>query len=110
MPLLIILATPCSDFATPKFLRILSFAVQYTQMKQTIFITGASAGIGKATAKYFAAKGWNVIATMRKPENERELNLLQNVTLLPLDVTNRAQIDETTKKALALGDVDVVFN
>jgi len=77
---------------------------------KTIFITGASAGIGKATAKLFAAKGWNVIATMRKPENEKELNLLNNVTLLPLDVTNKQQIIETTQKAMALADIDVVFN
>jgi NAD(P)-dependent dehydrogenase (short-subunit alcohol dehydrogenase family) len=79
-------------------------------MKRTIFITGASTGIGKATAKLFAAKDWNVIATMRKPENETELNLLDNVTLLPLDVTNLAQIREITQKALALGEIDVVFN
>lgn len=79
-------------------------------MTKTIFITGASAGIGKATAIFFARKGWNVIATMRKPENEKELNLLDNVTLLPLDVTNTQQIKETAQKALALGDIDVVFN
>ena len=79
-------------------------------MTKTIFITGASAGIGKATAKFFAQQGWHVIATMRKPENEQELNLIDNVTLLPLDVTNLEQIKETTQKALALGPVDVVFN
>jgi NAD(P)-dependent dehydrogenase (short-subunit alcohol dehydrogenase family) len=79
-------------------------------MAKTIFITGASAGIGKATVKLFAEKGWNVIATMRKPEAEKELNLLENVTLLPLDVTNREQIKETAEKALALGEIDVVFN
>jgi NAD(P)-dependent dehydrogenase (short-subunit alcohol dehydrogenase family) len=79
-------------------------------MKKTIFITGASAGIGKATAKYFAGEGWNVIATMRKPENEQELNLIDNITLLPLDVTNLEQIRETTQKALSSGPVDVVFN
>jgi NAD(P)-dependent dehydrogenase (short-subunit alcohol dehydrogenase family) len=79
-------------------------------MTKTIFITGASAGIGKATAKLFAQKGWHVIATMRKPENEKELNLTDNVTLLPLDVTNLAQINETVQKVLALGPVDVVFN
>jgi NAD(P)-dependent dehydrogenase (short-subunit alcohol dehydrogenase family) len=79
-------------------------------MTKTIFITGASAGIGKATAKLFAAKGWTVIATMRKPENETELTQLNNITLLPLDVTNVNQINETTQKALALGNIDVVFN
>jgi NAD(P)-dependent dehydrogenase (short-subunit alcohol dehydrogenase family) len=79
-------------------------------MNKTIFITGASAGLGKATAKLFAAKGWNVIATMRKPENETELTRLENVRLLPLDVTSVEQIKATTQQALALGPVDVVFN
>ncbi|PMD99337.1 short-chain dehydrogenase/reductase [Siphonobacter sp. BAB-5405] len=79
-------------------------------MTKTIFITGASAGIGKATAKLFASKGWKVIATMRKPELEQELTQLDQVTLLPLDVTNPEQIKATTQQALALGDIDVVFN
>jgi len=77
---------------------------------KTIFITGASTGLGKATAKLFAASGWKVIATMRKPENEKELNLVDNITLLPLDVTDLAQVKATTAKAIALGDIDVVFN
>ena len=79
-------------------------------MEKTIFITGASSGLGKATAKLFAAEGCKVIATMRKPENEKELNSIDNITLLPLDVTNLDQIKETTQKAISLGDIDVVFN
>jgi len=77
---------------------------------KTIFITGASTGLGKAAAKLFAAKGWKVIATMRKPENETELNQLENITLLPLDVTDPAQVTATAQKAIALGNIDVVFN
>ncbi|PWN65982.1 SDR family oxidoreductase [Chryseobacterium oncorhynchi] len=77
---------------------------------KTIFITGASTGLGKVAAKLFQNKGWNVIATMRNPDADTELASLENVTLLPLDVTNPAQIESTIKKSLELGDVDVVFN
>lgn len=76
---------------------------------KTIFITGASTGLGKATAKLFQQKGWAVIATMRQPEKETELSQLENVTLLPLDVTNPAQISSTVQQAIQHG-VDVVFN
>ena len=77
---------------------------------KTIFITGASAGLGKATAKLFQSKGWKVIATMRHPEKEKELSTLDNVTVLPLDVTDAEQIHDTVKKAIGIGDIDVVFN
>lgn len=79
-------------------------------MQKTIFITGASAGLGKATAILFQSKGWNVIATMRNPEKETELNQLENITLLPLDVTNLHQIKSTVAKAISLHPIDVVFN
>lgn len=79
-------------------------------MQKTIFITGASTGLGKATAKLFQGNGWNVIATMRNPDKETELNTLENVTLLPLDVTNLAQIQSTVKTAIESHDIDVVFN
>ncbi|SHK07612.1 SDR family oxidoreductase [Chryseobacterium polytrichastri] len=77
---------------------------------KTIFITGASTGLGKATAKLFQSNGWNVIATMRTPESETELSQLDNVTVLPLDVTNSEQIQSTVKKALEISDIDLVFN
>ena len=79
-------------------------------MTKTIFITGASTGLGKATAKLFSARGWRVIATMRRPEKETELTLLDNITLLPLDVTDPAQIRETVRQAIDTGSIDVVFN
>ncbi len=79
-------------------------------MKKTIFITGASTGLGKATAKLFQSKGWIVIATMRNTEKETELAQLENVTLLPLDVTNLEQIKTTVAKAISLHSIDVVFN
>jgi NAD(P)-dependent dehydrogenase (short-subunit alcohol dehydrogenase family) len=79
-------------------------------MTQTIFITGASTGLGRATALKFAARGWKVIATMRDPSKETELQKVAGVTVMALDVTNPAQVIETARAALALGPVDVLFN
>jgi NAD(P)-dependent dehydrogenase (short-subunit alcohol dehydrogenase family) len=88
----------------------LNFVLQKLNKMKTIFITGASTGLGKATAKLFASKGWNVIASMRKPEYEKELNAISNITLLPLDVTDPEQIKSTAQKTIAMSDIDVVFN
>ncbi len=54
---------------------------------KTIIITGAFTGIGRATVLRFQAAGWNVTATMRKPDQETELSKLSNVAVLPLDVS-----------------------
>ncbi|WP_394336981.1 SDR family NAD(P)-dependent oxidoreductase [Chryseobacterium geocarposphaerae] len=77
---------------------------------KTIFITGASSGLGKATAKLLASKGWNVIATMRHPEKETELNHIKNIHILPLDVTDLSSIEKVVAAAVQIGPVDVVFN
>src|SRR4030095_11089333 len=78
--------------------------------QQTIFITGSSSGLGRATAKLFASNGWKVIATMRSPRKETELDKLAGVVLLPLDVTDPEQIKGAADKAVATGGVDVVLN
>lgn len=77
---------------------------------KTIFITGASSGLGKATAKLFSAKGWNVIATMRSPSKEAELGRLPNVTILELDVSDPLQIGEVVDGICAETPIDVVLN
>jgi NAD(P)-dependent dehydrogenase (short-subunit alcohol dehydrogenase family) len=79
-------------------------------MTKSILITGSSTGLGRAAALLFAQRGWRVIATMRNPGKESELGKVEGITLLPLDVTNKAQIAETAKAALALGPIDVLFN
>jgi len=80
-------------------------------MTQTILITGASSGIGKETAKYFHAKGWNVIATMRHPEQETELNTLNRVLLTRLDVTDLDSIQSAVLQGIQhFGSIDVLVN
>ena len=77
---------------------------------KTIFITGASSGIGRETAKYFANNGWRVIATMRNLQKAGELASIPNVILMPLDLLDRKQISDTCHKALEEYDIDVLFN
>jgi NAD(P)-dependent dehydrogenase (short-subunit alcohol dehydrogenase family) len=79
-------------------------------MTQTIFITGASTGLGRAAAELFARKGWKVFATMRNPDGAADLAKVAGVTLLKLDVTKPHEIAEAAKAALAAGPVDVLFN
>ena len=80
------------------------------QQAKTIFVTGSSSGLGRATAKLFSSRGWNVIATMRNPEKEKELATLPKIVLLPLDITDHQQIERAVASAMALGEIDVVFN
>ena len=77
---------------------------------KTIFITGASSGLGKAAAILFAQNGWNVIASMRNPKKEDELTKFANIQLMALDVTDADQITQITEKVSAETTVDVVFN
>ncbi len=78
---------------------------------KTVFITGASSGIGKATAKHFAKNGWNVVATMRKPEMETELTGMAHVLVTRCDVTEPETIRKAISEAInAFGGFDVLVN
>lgn len=84
--------------------------LEQKKMNKTIFITGASSGLGKATAKLFASKNWTVIAAMRQPQKETELKQYSNIHLLELDLNNHVQIEEAAKKAEEISPVDVLLN
>ena len=80
-------------------------------MPQTIVITGASSGIGKATAKLFLAKGWNVVATMRDPAAGRDLQPSASLKLLALDVQDPMSPPAAVAAAIdAFGRIDVWLN
>ena len=72
------------------------------QDKPTVLITGSNRGIGLALAQAYAAKGWRVIATCRKPNKAAELKELAegnaDVVIEALDVTDHRQIEALAKK------------
>jgi NAD(P)-dependent dehydrogenase (short-subunit alcohol dehydrogenase family) len=77
----------------------------------TIVITGASSGIGKATARLFADKGWNVVATMRHPAHETDLRESAKLKLVALDVQDPASPPAAVAAAIdAFGRIDVWLN
>jgi NADP-dependent 3-hydroxy acid dehydrogenase YdfG len=80
-------------------------------MKKTVFITGASSGLGRAAAAFFAAKGWNVIATMRSPEKESIFTQMNNVLVTRLDVQEPDSIAQAVAEGIAkFRQIDVLVN
>jgi NAD(P)-dependent dehydrogenase (short-subunit alcohol dehydrogenase family) len=77
-------------------------------MIRTALVTGASSGIGQATAELLFQQGWNVVATMRQPATARA----HPRWLSPaLDVTDAASIDAALAAAQArFGRIHVLVN
>ena len=79
-------------------------------MSKTILITGASSGIGRATVAYFAERDWNVVATMRNPDDGAEL-ASENVLVARLDVLDTASIQTVVAESTArFGGIDALLN
>ena len=75
-------------------------------MTRTILITGTSSGYGKATAEHFLSRGWNVVATMRRPDPSL-FTESDRLRVLPLDVTSPESIAEVIGSA---GSIDALVN
>ncbi len=82
---------------------------------KTIWITGASSGIGEACAYLFAKEKANLILTATRVNKLQEVqskcvNLGAQCHILPYDLTDLENIDELTNKAIAVyGKIDTVF-
>ena len=82
-----------------------------TDKQKAVLITGASSGIGYATAQLFQKKGWNVVATMRNPDDAKGLASLPGVLVLRLDVNDRDSIYSAVQEAIKeFGAIDVLVN
>lgn len=84
-------------------------------MTKVAVVTGASSGIGAATARRLAGEGFHVVAAARRAD--RLATLIEEIrrsggqaTAVPADVTSDAQVADLTAAATALGPVHLLVN
>lgn len=76
-------------------------------MVEVVFITGASSGIGKATAVYLAKKGYRVYGSSRNPQSVKN----SEVPLVPLDLIDPESIQKAVDTIMEKeGRIDYLIN
>lgn len=74
---------------------------------KTAVITGASRGIGKASAEIFLKNNWKVIGTSTSGKSDFEH---ENLVFVKLDLTDQVIIEKAMEKIISFGKIDVLVN
>src|SRR4051812_10245689 len=76
-------------------------------MERTAWVTGASSGIGKATAAALVARGYRVVGTSRRPGELKPEQRAAGVEYVALDQGSPASVEAV---AARLAEIDVLVN
>ena len=77
-------------------------------MQKVVLITGASSGLGLATALHLSEKGFNVFGTSRDPNKNKDKLPFD---LLQLEITNRDSINKCVNEVIKRSNkIDILIN
>lgn len=87
-------------------------------MRKVVLVTGASSGIGEATVRLFASRGFNIILNYNKGEDRvsrivKDIEDEYNISILPIkaDISDEVQVKNMVDKAIEVfGRIDVLVN
>ena len=92
------------------FISLISFKEIYAR---SVLITGANRGLGLELTKQYLHDGWDVIATARTPNDDKELFILKDkyssLRIEKLDVTNLGHIEDLVE-VLNGYPIDIIIN
>lgn len=80
--------------------------------QRSIFITGASTGIGLAGVRALRARGWRVLASARKPADLERLERVEGAEAIPLELADMTSVRTAAAEVLrrTCGRLDALFN